>query len=87
MTMIVRTGPDASSVARSLARRFWIHGIGVALRRWLAAFRTWKAQQAAIARLQSMSDRELKDIGVSRSEIGRAARDGAARRAVYHRYY
>jgi uncharacterized protein YjiS (DUF1127 family) len=75
MTMIVRTGPDASSVARSLARR------------WLAAFRTWKAQQAAIARLQSMSDRELKDIGVSRSEIGRAARDGAARRAVYHRYY
>jgi uncharacterized protein YjiS (DUF1127 family) len=87
MTMIVRTGPNARSVSRGLAEQFWVKSIGVAWRRWLVALRAWKAEQTAIARLQSMSDRELKDIGVSRSEVGRAARDGTARHAVYHRCY
>ena len=33
------------------------------------AYRSWKAEQAAIARLHSMTDRELKDIGLTRSVI------------------
>ena len=29
----------------------------------------WRLEQLAISRLQSMSDRELKDMGVSRAQI------------------
>jgi uncharacterized protein YjiS (DUF1127 family) len=56
--------------------------LAVAPRRLLAAFITWRARQAALAHLKSMSDRELKDIGLSRSQIecavmGERARDRA----------
>jgi uncharacterized protein YjiS (DUF1127 family) len=38
------------------------------------AYITWRIEQAAIAQLWAMSDRELKDIGLTRSEITRAVR-------------
>lgn len=49
------------------------------------AFITWRQQRAAVAHLKSMSDRELKDIGLTRSQIecavmGERARDGAISR-------
>jgi uncharacterized protein YjiS (DUF1127 family) len=87
MTMVIRTGPNAGSVSHRRARQFWVKAIAAAWRRWLMALRAWKAEKRAIAQLQSMSDRELKDIGVSRSEVSRVARDGVARHAMYHRYY
>ena len=43
--------------------------LGAAFKRAWAAFIAWRMQQAAIAYLQSMSDRELRDIGLSRAEI------------------
>jgi uncharacterized protein YjiS (DUF1127 family) len=43
--------------------------LGAALKRAWAAFISWRVQQAAIAYLQSMSDRELRDIRLSRAEI------------------
>jgi len=43
--------------------------LGAAFQRALAAFIAWRVQQAAIAYLQSMSDRELRDIELSRAEI------------------
>jgi uncharacterized protein YjiS (DUF1127 family) len=43
--------------------------LGLAARRGLAAFITWRVQQAAIAYLKAMSDRELDHIGLVRSEI------------------
>jgi uncharacterized protein YjiS (DUF1127 family) len=44
---------------------------------------TWRIEQAAIAQLWSMSDRELKDIGLSRSEITSAVRAEAAHDRVF----
>ena len=44
------------------------------LKRWWVAYTTWRTEQAAIDRLWSMSDRALKDIGFTRSEIPRAVK-------------
>jgi uncharacterized protein YjiS (DUF1127 family) len=40
-----------------------------ALKRLCVAYLTWRTEHAVIAFLQSMSDRELTDIGLSRSDI------------------
>ena len=48
---------------------------------------TWRIQQAAIAELWSMSERELKDIGLTRSEIIGAVRGEAAPERAFSRYY
>jgi uncharacterized protein YjiS (DUF1127 family) len=45
----------------------WISHI---IRRCWTAFQSWRVEQAAIAQLWAMSDRELRDIGLNRSEIG-----------------
>jgi uncharacterized protein YjiS (DUF1127 family) len=40
-----------------------------AVKRWWGAYIAWRVQEAAIAQLISMSDRDLKDIGLPRSQI------------------
>jgi uncharacterized protein YjiS (DUF1127 family) len=45
-----------------------------AIRRCWQAFVKWRTEQAAITELSSMNDRELKDIGLTRSEIGSAVK-------------
>lgn len=42
-------------------------------RRWQALL-DWQVERAAIAQLSSMSDHELKDIGLRRSEISEAVK-------------
>jgi uncharacterized protein YjiS (DUF1127 family) len=42
---------------------------GATLKRWWVAYVTWRVHRLSIAHLRSMSDRELRDIGVARSEI------------------
>jgi uncharacterized protein YjiS (DUF1127 family) len=43
--------------------------------RWCwKAFQKWRAEQAAIAQLAMMNDRELRDIGLNRSDIGFAVK-------------
>jgi uncharacterized protein YjiS (DUF1127 family) len=44
------------------------------LTRWWVAYMTWRIERAAITQLQSMGDRDLKDIGLTRSSITRAVR-------------
>src|SRR3974377_1482009 len=44
--------------------------IGDLVRRCWREFLRWQDEQAAIAQLSAMSDRELRDIGLNRSEIG-----------------
>jgi uncharacterized protein YjiS (DUF1127 family) len=58
----------------------FLGGPGRALRRWWIAYINWRLQHSAIARLKSLSDRELNDVGLSRVQIqfavmGEAARD------------
>jgi uncharacterized protein YjiS (DUF1127 family) len=87
MTMIVRTDFDANTGAHDKAWRSWTEWIRAELRHGLSACRTWKAEQAAMAQLRSMSDRELADIGVDRSAVGGAVRGDAYRYWPYQRYY
>ena len=61
-------------------------GIGRALKTWWFAYINWRVEQLAIKRLQSMSDRELKDIGVSRAAIEFAVK-GSADHYPITRYY
>lgn len=42
------------------------------LKRWCVAYITWRMENIAIAQLRAMSDRELEDIGLTRSDIVRA---------------
>ena len=66
--------------AQGMAGQSWISGLLAVAKRWWVAYITWRIKRAAIAQLCSMSDRELKDIGLSRSQIecavmGERARD------------
>jgi uncharacterized protein YjiS (DUF1127 family) len=48
------------------------------MKRWWVDYMTWRIEQAAVAHLWSMSDRELKDMGLTRSEVTNAVRGEAA---------
>jgi uncharacterized protein YjiS (DUF1127 family) len=61
--------------------------IGAALKGWWIAYVNWRVEQLAISRLRSMSDRELKDMGVSRAQIEFAVRGEAAPNPIISRYY
>ena len=50
---------------------FWIASI---LRRFWQTYRNWRIEQAALAQLCSMSDYELRDIGLRRGEIDAAVK-------------
>jgi uncharacterized protein YjiS (DUF1127 family) len=50
-----------------LSRGGSVHGV----RTWLAAFRAWREKRAALAELDMMDDRELADIGLTRSDLPR----------------
>ncbi len=69
----------APIVAHGVAGQSWASGLVPTLRHWWVSYITWRLQQAPIIALNSMSDRELKDIGLTRSEI-----IGAVRREPAH---
>lgn len=64
-----------------------LRGIGTILKAWWFAYINWRVEQLAISRLRSMSNRELKDIGVSRAEIEFAVKGGVDRHPMFTRYY
>ena len=59
----------ASAVATGLAHT---GGLATWLSRQVSAFLTWRREINAAEALSGMSDRELMDIGLSRTDIGRA---------------
>jgi uncharacterized protein YjiS (DUF1127 family) len=63
----------APTAAQGIAEQ-WIGGLAATLKRWWLSYITRRIEQAAIAQLCAMSDRELKDIGLTRCEITRAVR-------------
>ncbi len=46
-------------------------GLSGWLARRVAAYRTWQSKQQAAAEMAMMSDHELKDIGITRSDLDR----------------
>jgi uncharacterized protein YjiS (DUF1127 family) len=69
----------AAAAPRGIARQSWGGRLVATLERWLIAYMTWRLEQAAIAQLSAMSDRQLKDIGLTRSEIPNAVSEPSTR--------
>jgi uncharacterized protein YjiS (DUF1127 family) len=68
-----------SEISKAMASRRsdaggFLVGIGQALKRCWLAYMDWRLQQLAIGRLRRMSSRELRDIGLIRSQIEREVR-------------
>jgi uncharacterized protein YjiS (DUF1127 family) len=82
MSMISNAAARQNSVGGSILGR-----LAVASKRLLTAFITRRAQKAAAVCLGSMSDRELEDIGLSRSQIDGAVRGEQACDHVFRRHY
>jgi uncharacterized protein YjiS (DUF1127 family) len=61
-----------STVLPRRIRRTWLIGLGSLLRELIEAHR----RRRDVAQLESLPDYMLRDIGISRSEIGRTVRDG-----------
>jgi uncharacterized protein YjiS (DUF1127 family) len=57
-----------TDVARSTVRQ---GGVAAWLSRQVAAFVAWSRENEAASELSAMSDRELTDIGLSRTDLGR----------------
>ena len=83
----MNTISNVRAMAPSLAGPSSRGGLLAALKRWWVDYMTWRIQQAAMLTLGSMSDRELKDIGLTRSDIAWAVRDGTARSRAFIRFY
>jgi len=62
-------------------------GIAATLKTWWSSYINWRLQQLAVSRLRSMSNRELKDIGVARAEIDFVVAGGVDRHPMFTRYY
>ncbi len=52
------------AIASAIAHALWS-----AVTRWWVVYMTWRVEQLAISRLQEISDRQLMDIGIARSQI------------------
>jgi uncharacterized protein YjiS (DUF1127 family) len=63
------------------------YGLLAAFERWWVAYLDRRLERAAIAQLSKLSDRELKDIGLHRSQIPAALRgDATSLRMSIHHY-
>jgi uncharacterized protein YjiS (DUF1127 family) len=85
--MIMSTIYSMRASAQGMTGRSWISGLLAVAKRWWVAYITSRITRAAIAQLCSMSDRELKDIGLTRCDITCAVRGEAARDRAFSRYY
>ena len=63
-----------ASPAQELAPSSWARGILATAKQAWVAYMSWRIERAAIDQLSAMSDRQLKDIGLTRCEIVAAAR-------------
>jgi uncharacterized protein YjiS (DUF1127 family) len=63
---IISTQPASS---QAFAGNSCTFRLAATLKRWSAVYLNWRLRQAAIAELAVLSDRELKDMGLTRGEI------------------
>ncbi|MBX9840740.1 MAG: DUF1127 domain-containing protein [Xanthobacteraceae bacterium] len=77
--IIVNTISRAPAAAPTAATPSWTAFLQAKVRAWIAAYVTWRTEQAAMQQLGRMSDHDLRDIGLTRSEITHAVIHGAAR--------
>jgi uncharacterized protein YjiS (DUF1127 family) len=77
----------SASVLAQCPTPSWTTGPATPFKRWWASLRRWRMERAAASQLCSMSDRELKDIGLSRSQIIGAVAGDVTRDRAISRYY
>ena len=80
---IMSTISGAHATARFKARQSRADRLAAAVGRMWTAYITWRLEQAVINQLGSMSDRDLKDIGLTRSEIVSAVKGDLRRGRAY----
>jgi len=73
------------SRAPSAAQPSWTALLRAKFDLWKAAYCTWRIEQLAIQQLERMSDHDLRDIGVTRSEIISAVTHDTARDRAFRR--
>jgi uncharacterized protein YjiS (DUF1127 family) len=82
--MIMSTIVDVSALEhRDAAPR----SLAAILKNWWIAYLSWRTHQLAAAQLRSMSGRELKDIGLHRTQIDAALRGDVMQDRSLSRYY
>jgi uncharacterized protein YjiS (DUF1127 family) len=80
-----------STMSHALPRREFVPAtasrrVAGIFRRWWIVYMKWRLNDMAISQLRSMSDRELKDMGVYRAGIDFAVRSGDSH-PRFRRYY
>ena len=70
---------NAPAAAQGAAGHPWTGRLGAALKRWWVAYLTWRLEQVVIDQLWPMTDRYLKDIGLTHSKITTAVKGAATR--------
>jgi uncharacterized protein YjiS (DUF1127 family) len=78
---------SAPPAPQTMARQSWISELVALLERWRSTFQAWRIERAAIYQLSSLSDRQLKDIGLDRSQIMGAVRNRTTCGHPFSRYY
>jgi uncharacterized protein YjiS (DUF1127 family) len=86
MEMIMSTTSTATARQYSASRSI-VGRVAAASKRLWVAYITWRIERAAMAHLRSMSDRELEDLGLSRSQIEGAVAGKRASDRASARYY
>jgi uncharacterized protein YjiS (DUF1127 family) len=76
---------SAPAAPQEMAGQSRVKDLGATLNRWYVDYLTWRIGRAAITQLWSMSDRQVRDIGISRSEIVSAVRGEAERQRTFRR--
>jgi uncharacterized protein YjiS (DUF1127 family) len=79
MEIVMGTICNAPAAAQRTARESWPSVVAATTKRRWMTYTTWRTQQTASARLWSMCDWELKDIGLARSNSTEVVRDQALR--------
>jgi uncharacterized protein YjiS (DUF1127 family) len=77
--IIVEAILNVSALMRGRAAQFAARSVVRTFKRCWTACMAWQRERRAIAELSSMSDRDLRDIGVNRCEILGAVRGDTAR--------
>jgi uncharacterized protein YjiS (DUF1127 family) len=81
MSTMTRVPAAAPDIPGSSASRW----LGSALKRWWLARMERRLESLAVRQLHAMSDRELRDIGIMRSQIGFVVRrDREGDRVLLH---
>ncbi len=55
--------------------------LAIMLERWLIGYLTWRLERLAVAQLWQLSDRALKDIGITRTEVTSVGRGDETRKS------